>query len=91
MSDMSTVTVSRSVFPGSTPCSTHLLRDASREHALKAFALLLAVDDHLVQQAQTLERSLRAGAGLLRELEEELLDIGRDRRRGWCAVKPRSP
>src|SRR5207302_9453258 len=51
-----------------------LLGQATRQQAAQRLALLLTVDDRLLQQAETTQRALASRTRLLRELEEQLFD-----------------
>ena len=84
---MSTVTTSFSVSPMLPALVAQLLGEPAGQQPAERLALLLAVDDRLVQHAQPAQRPAVAGARLLRQLEEELLDRVVDRGRAWCAAR----
>ena len=85
---MSTVTTSSSVSPMRPTFAAQLLGEPAREQPAQRLALLLAVDDRLVQHAQPLQRAAgRRSLAPSRQLEEELLDRVGDRgRRGAAAT-----
>ena len=56
------------------PVAAQLLGEPAREQPAQRLALLLAVDDRLLQQPQPAQRALAPGARFLRELEEQVFD-----------------
>ena len=66
MSDISTVTIERSRLADAPALDAELLGEPAGQQPAERLALLLAVDDRLVQHPQPAQRARRAGAGLLR-------------------------
>ena len=60
---MSTVTTSRSVRSTAAAVGAQALRQATRQEAAERLALLLTIDDRLLEQAEAAQRALLAGAG----------------------------
>ena len=56
------------------PASAQPVRDSARQQAAEHLALLLAIDDGLMQPAQVPKACIATPGRLLRQLEEELLD-----------------
>jgi len=71
--------------PDPPPLAPQFLGDAGGKQPAEALALLLAVDDRLVEQLEASERPRAAGARALGQLEEELLERVRDIGRGGLA------
>ena len=68
-----------------------LLRQPSWQQARERLALLLTVDDGLVQEAQALQRPLIAGAHSLGQLQEDSFNRGVHRLGRRARVRRRSP
>ena len=73
------------------PLGEQLVGDAGRQHAAERLALLLALDDGLVQPAQAVERALLARRHRRGELDEQPLDLGLHSAGGRLRRRWRSP
>ena len=88
MSLMSTVTIDPLRLADMPAITPKLLRQAAGKQAGERLALLFAVDDGLVEQAEALQRPLGAGRDALGQLHEDRLDLGVDGL-GRAAAGPR--